>query len=178
MDMRIEIAGRAVHCREVGEKIGVNLGAPRVGHWPIELGPWQVYVLNTGVPHAVLFVEDILDIPFIDLAKEVRSHPAFAPEGVNVNFAQVTKEGALLVRTYERGVEGETLSCGTGAAAAAWAAVQLYGLAHPLAVQTRRSMQSVSFEESLHFSFLGAPGAKEIEMIGPALLVFSGQIEI
>ncbi|MBI5575142.1 MAG: diaminopimelate epimerase [Deltaproteobacteria bacterium] len=72
--------------------------------------------LDTGVPHAVLFVPELEKIDLMGTGRGVRTHRAFAPRGTNVNFVQV-KKGEVRVRTYERGVEGETLACGTGAVA-------------------------------------------------------------
>ena len=72
--------------------------------------------LNTGVPHAVLFVPDLEKIDLMGTGRGIRTHRAFSPRGTNVNFVRV-KNGQVSVRTYERGVEGETLACGTGAVA-------------------------------------------------------------
>jgi diaminopimelate epimerase len=85
--------------------------------------------LNTGVPHAVLFVPDVSKADVSGVGRGIRTHRAFAPRGTNVNFAQV-RDGALWVRTYERGVEAETLACGTGAVASGILAA-VHGLAAP-----------------------------------------------
>jgi diaminopimelate epimerase len=85
--------------------------------------------LNTGVPHAVLFVPDVSKADVVGVGRGIRTHRAFAPRGTNVNFAQV-RDGALWVRTYERGVEAETLACGTGAVASGILAA-VHGLAAP-----------------------------------------------
>ena len=76
------------------------------------------YFLNTGTRHYVQFVPDVNAMDMEKEAKPIRWDPAFQPEGTNVNFVQVTPEG-LLVRTFEKGVEGETLACGTGLTASA-----------------------------------------------------------
>jgi diaminopimelate epimerase len=92
--------------------------------------------LNTGVPHAVLFVPDLERVDVDGVGRGIRRHKAFAPRGTNVNFVQ-PRDGALWVRTYERGVEGETLACGTGAVASGILAA-LRGLARPpVPVRTR-----------------------------------------
>jgi diaminopimelate epimerase len=80
---------------------------------------WPLHSLVNGVPHAVAFVEDLETLDVQHWGPGIRWHSEFAPRGINANFAQVLSEGHLAVRTYEFGVEGETLACGTGAAAAA-----------------------------------------------------------
>ncbi len=80
---------------------------------------WEAHFVNTGVPHLVVFSPDVAALDVQDLGRRFRYHPRFAPSGTNVNFIQVQDRENLLLRTYERGVEGETYACGTGAAAAA-----------------------------------------------------------
>jgi diaminopimelate epimerase len=92
--------------------------------------------VNTGVPHAVLRVDDIEAAPVRELGRLLRFHEHFAPAGSNVNFAALAG-GELMVRTYERGVEDETLACGTGAVAAALTAGRGLGLASPVTVRVR-----------------------------------------
>jgi diaminopimelate epimerase len=108
--------------------------------------PVDVYAVTVGVPHAVTVVADI-DEPFprhgpgagtlFDIGQAVRHHAHFAPAGTNLDAIQVRADGAVLMRTYERGVEDETLACGSGAVASALVAATL-GLAHsPVTVITR-----------------------------------------
>jgi diaminopimelate epimerase len=85
----------------------------------LKSGPVTVCSINTGVPHVVVMNETIEDINVFDLGREIRFHEAFAPAGTNVNFICQQKQGHLAIRTYERGVENETLACGTGSIAAA-----------------------------------------------------------
>ena len=92
--------------------------------------------VNTGVPHVVVFVDDIETVDVEGLGRKIRFHKAFAPAGTNVNFAAVSR-GRLYVRTYERGVEAETLACGTGATACALVAVRKGLLSSPVEVVTR-----------------------------------------
>lgn len=116
--------------------VRVDMGKPRfaVDEIPAREEVWsreikfdgrsiKLYAVNTGVPHAVIFVDD-LDFDIIPLARHVRYHPLF-PEGINVNFAKVVDSRTIEVRTYERGVENETLSCGTGSVAVAVVANRL-----------------------------------------------------
>ena len=74
---------------------------------------------DTGVPHAVVFVSELEDGSFEEYAPILRHHPEFGPDGANVNWAKLNSDGSLEIRTFERGVEGETLACGTGAVACA-----------------------------------------------------------
>lgn len=76
-----------------------------------------VHFVNTGVPHAVIVVDDVAAVDVAAVGRAVRYHEHFAPAGTNVNFVQVLDAGHTKVRTYERGVEGETLACGTGVSA-------------------------------------------------------------
>jgi diaminopimelate epimerase len=75
--------------------------------------------INTGVPHAVIFVEGLEKIDVAGLGRQIRFHEVFAPKGANVNFVEVADNYSINVRTYERGVEDETLACGTGSVASA-----------------------------------------------------------
>ncbi|BCS89325.1 diaminopimelate epimerase [Pseudodesulfovibrio sediminis] len=79
--------------------------------------PLTVHYSDTGVPHVVVFVDDIKTLDIMDIGPKIRYHEHFAPAGTNVNFAQVLDRNTMLLRTYERGVEGETFACGTGASA-------------------------------------------------------------
>jgi diaminopimelate epimerase len=91
--------------------------------------------VDTGVPHAVLFVPDVAKADVVAVGRGIRRHKAFAPRGTNVNFAQL-RDGVLQVRTYERGVEGETLACGTGAVASAILAAARGIVSAPVTVRT------------------------------------------
>jgi diaminopimelate epimerase len=92
--------------------------------------------LNTGVPHAVLFVEDTKDLDIVSLGRSVRFHEHFAPKGTNADFVWLEK-GGLSVRTYERGVEDETLACGTGVVASALVAAFKAKVKSPVSVRTQ-----------------------------------------
>jgi diaminopimelate epimerase len=79
----------------------------------------KVNFVNTGVPHVVIFVQGIESIDVKGIGKSIRYHAKFAPAGTNVNFVEVKNKNLIQIRTYERGVEDETLACGTGSAASA-----------------------------------------------------------
>ena len=124
----------------------------------IEIQNMKLHYLNTGVPHAVLFVDDVSKIEVEKTGRLIRFHPAFAPHGTNVNFVCV-KNKELQIRTYERGVEGETLACGTGAVAAALAAAEAHGLKSPIHLISR---SGESLEVSLNPLTLTGPVQKLI----------------
>jgi len=93
--------------------------------------------VNTGVPHLVVQVADLEDHPVIAQGREIRYHKRFSPDGTNANFMTVTGRDEVAVRTYERGVEDETLACGTGAIAAALMAYRRGRVSSPVRVHTR-----------------------------------------
>jgi len=131
------------------------------------------YILNTGSPHYVEFREDVEKIDIEKEGARIRYSSNFKNEGINVNFAE-RNEGGIFLRTYERGVEGETLSCGTGAAAAALAAYNHFGLLGDktrLKVNTPGGAQEVKFRKK-------DDGFSDIWLCGPADHVFSGEIDI
>ena len=107
----------------------------------LEMGetPWPaLHSCNTGVPHLVIPVDDIEDVPLDEWGARLRYHPAFAPQGTNVNWvARPADSGPFLMRTYERGVEGETHACGTGASAVAVVLCRLGQADSPVDLRTR-----------------------------------------
>ncbi|MDT8358156.1 MAG: diaminopimelate epimerase [Methanomicrobiaceae archaeon] len=94
------------------------------GDYVEEIADYTVYAVNVGVPHAVVFVHELAEVPVAQIAPIIRHHPTFS-KGANVNFVEVDSENNLHIRTYERGVEDETMSCGTGATASAAVAHRL-----------------------------------------------------
>ncbi len=123
-----------------GSRVKVQLTPPQDERLYMEITleeeVWRGHFVNTGVPHLVVLVEDLEKIPVKEKGRRLRSHTLFSPAGTNVNFVRVGEEG-LEIRTYERGVEDETLACGTGAAASAWIAFRLGLLRSPIPVKTR-----------------------------------------
>jgi diaminopimelate epimerase len=129
------------------------------------------FFIDTGSPHYVRFVPNADGVDIYMKGREIRYSKPFHPAGTNVNFVQLIGDGKIYVRTYERGVEQETLSCGTGVTASAIAA----GLKDNLKewdIRTRGGNLRVTFE----FDTNG--GYRDIKLIGPAEKVFSGQIQI
>ena len=93
--------------------------------------------INTGVPHAVVFVEDLKEVDILRKGRAIRHHSLFAPSGTNADFVQLGKGPQLSVRTYERGVEDETLACGTGVVASALIAAFKGLVKSPVSIKTR-----------------------------------------
>ena len=129
--------------------------------------------LNTGSPHVVRFVDELESLDVVAEGRAIRYDPAF-PGGTNVNFAQVLDDHTVYVRTYERGVEDETYSCGTGVTAVALVARQQHSMPDPVAIQTIGGNLRVSFNAV-------ADNNKQfntIYLIGPAKQVYAGTITI
>ncbi len=124
--------------------------------------PYDLYFLNTGVPHAVLFVDAVENIDVEETGRALRFSPLFAPAGANINFVCREPDGSLTVRTYERGVEAETLACGTGAVASALIAHKVFGSASPVRVRVRSSHTlTISFNADWTEVILQGPAIRE-----------------
>lgn len=134
----------------------------------------EAVIINTGSPHFVIFCDSIDGISLIEDARKIRYSQKFEKEGINVNFAQ-PKADRINVRTYERGVEDETLSCGTGVTAVAIANHIKY------AGEAGKFITKISTpggELQVAFNFNQQSGYSNIKLIGPAEFVFSGSVEI
>ncbi len=127
--------------------------------------------VDTGSPHVVRFVGDVDEVDIIPEGQAIRYSDSFKPSGTNVNFVQQLDGQRIFVRTYERGVENETLSCGTGVTAAALA-TSTTGLSSPIQVTTKGGDLTVSYEANDRGEF------GKILLRGPALLVYHGRVEI
>lgn len=132
-----------------------------------------IHFINTGVPHAVAIVENLQELDVIKNGAAIRYHEKFAPKGTNANFLQAIAPSHIAIRTYERGVEGETLACGTGMCAAAIIHHLKTGDPSPIKVDVAGGdTLEIGFEPN------GKDGFKNVTLQGPADFVFEGQIEI
>lgn len=135
----------------------------------------SVQFLLCGVPHAVTYVEDGLEA--LDVAghgRAVRHDPAFAPAGTNANFARMAEEGRILLRTYERGVEAETLACGTGAVAACCVRAHAEGLRGPV----RYTVVPTGGEPLVVELNATDSGFHDVFLTGPARIVYRGETHL
>ncbi|MDE1920725.1 MAG: diaminopimelate epimerase [Candidatus Omnitrophica bacterium] len=136
----------------------------------------QVHYIDTGVPHTVLFVDGLQEVNAGSIGALIRNHPRFAPRGANVNFVERAREGMVAVRTYERGVEAETLACGTGAVASALVA---YLHAHPKVKKFKGASMRVvtASKEILEITFDLDEGYKidNVWLKGSAKLIAKGE---
>lgn len=123
--------------------------------------------VRVGVPHLVIFSENIQNIDISKWGQKYRFHPFFK-DGTNVNFVQIMDSKTLKIRSYERGVEGETLACGTGSMASALISHLSKGLKIPVTVETRGGILRVRWDK----------GFSRLYLSGQARLIFEGQIEM
>ena len=130
----------------------------------------EAYVLNTGSPHHIIFVKDVDQLNVKEEGARIRYSETYQAEGINVNFVELLQDNQLKIRTYERGVEDETYSCGTGVTAAAIASFLKTGNGKKdWLIKTRGGDLAVVFEV-YHKSFTN------INLIGPAETVFDGEM--
>ena len=137
----------------------------------IEKRSTDEFVLNTGSPHYVVFTNvDIASLDIVSMAKKIRYNDEFAKDGINVNFVNIISENELKVRTYERGVEDETYSCGTGVTATVLAySLRNSIMGKPIAVQTLGGTLSVKYTPN-------EQAFKQVYLQGPATMVFEGDL--
>jgi len=177
-----EALGESYKARFTGSNIALRMQEP-TGFRSMELnipaGQLQVYFINTGAPHAVLFTEELPEQvrrsigsgSILEIGRSIRHHDEFKPGGTNVDFVEIVSGRVISMRSYERGVEDETLACGTGAVACSLVASLVRGMVPPIDVKTRGN-------ETLRVNFkAGGRIMKEVELEGPAKIVYRGELE-
>ena len=168
-----------IHARLDGELVRLDMSRPLdgqdLGGIILETGKHftRACFLNTGVPHVVVPVADVETADVHPWGRAIRYHARFAPKGTNANFIEAVSRDSIRLRTYERGVEGETLACGTGATAAALvhAELQNWQGSGSIAVRVRSGdTLSIGFERRGPFQF------ERVTLGGPADFVFNGEV--
>lgn len=156
------------------ELFSISMGTPENINWevtvPIVGKEYNLSFLDTGVPHAIIFCEDLDDVDVEGIGRQIRYHEYFAPQGTNATFATISG-CEISVRTYERGVEAETPACGTGATAAAIVAAR-HGMSPPVTVRLKSG-------DTLHIDFTIENNCIEnVTMTGTCEKIFEGTIPI
>ena len=161
--IQIQVGKNVFPAKWEGEKIFTLFETPQILHWGLELDRFQVFVVDSGVPHAVIFCNETVDIPEEGL--QISQNFLFGSEGVNVNFVKLVEKNRFVSRTYERGV-GETLACGTGAIAVAFVANRLGLCSEDVEILTRSE------------KILEVHLDKRIALSGPVQQVFKGEVAL
>ena len=173
-DMSFETQAGMVHAQVVGERVKVNMTDPFDLNidYPIELknGSLVISSVNTGVPHAIIVKDQIDTAEVVPVGREIRFHHRFAPAGTNVNFVCYVKDNMIAIRTYERGVEDETLACGTGAIAAAIVMGCKKKLTSPINVLTRSGGYLNVFYKEIDGKYY------DIYLEGDARMIYKAQL--
>ncbi len=129
------------------------------------------FILDTGSPHYVKYVQNIKDINIVEQGRKIRYSKAFDKEGINVNFVEIKSDNNIYVRTYERGVEDETLSCGTGVVASSIVSTLIIGF-------NKINIETLGGNLVVELNKLNDTQCKNIWLCGPAAMVFNGAIDI
>jgi len=166
--LSVETASGIIACRRDNERISIGLPSPELIKGPFSLalssGVRDIFHVQAGVPHAILFSENLEKEDVFSVGKEIRYHPALGPLGANVNFIAWHGKNEVRVRTYERGVEEETWACGTGALAVA-KVISLLKLLERVVI-IPRSQECMEINTTTW------------ELTGPAQLVYKGIIRL
>jgi diaminopimelate epimerase len=180
------VANEEIYSGEIlsGENIKFNLNTPKnvSNNLKIEAADQNIsyYYANTGSPHVVIKIDDIKElsgkgsyytnineVPVVEIGREIRYHKNFSPGGTNVNFIQIS-DNRIFIRTYERGVEDETLACGTGAAASAVISSLFMNLEPPVILLTRGGDELiVNFKVENN-------NITDLSLSGPAKIIYTG----
>ena len=170
--MTFEALGHIYSAQVTGERVTLKMKLPTDYRPRVELelnGKTLVaQYVNTGSPHVVFTVDDLESTDVTGIGRSIRNHPAFKPDGTNVNFLQLQDRNSVRLRTYERGVENETLACGTGSVASAVIAHLAYGVEQPVHVHVR------SGEELLVLLQSNAGDITNALLEGSAHILFTG----
>ncbi|MDD5428068.1 MAG: diaminopimelate epimerase [Candidatus Omnitrophica bacterium] len=171
--MAIETLAGTLDAEVKGDVVKIKLTDPKDIKWNLCLMinkcPYKVSFANTGVPHTIHFINDLEKIDVKNLGSHIRNHNEFSPEGTNADFVKVVNKHTISVRTYERGVEDETLACGTGAVASAIISAETENMSSPVTVETRSGEKVKVYFEMVGGNF------RNVYLEGRAQLVYEGE---
>jgi len=172
--MSFETGAGIIDAEVIGDTVKIKLTEPHSMKANIlvmiEGKPVEVNFVNTGVPHVVLFVPGLDRYDVLNTGRKIRYHKAFQPEGTNANFMEVIDRHTIRIRTYERGVEDETLACGTGAVASALISFSQGLVESPVDVNVKSGETlKIYFRKTGH-------GFEDIYLEGKANVVYEGRI--
>ncbi|MGA2330255.1 MAG: diaminopimelate epimerase [Syntrophales bacterium] len=173
-EMSFETGAGIIYAEVRGDTVKVRLTDPHAMKANISVmidgKPIEVNFVNTGVPHAVLFVHDLDRYDVFNIGRQIRYHKEFQPEGTNANFMEVIDRHTIRIRTYERGVEDETLACGTGAVASALMSSSRGLVESPVDVKVKSGETLKIYFDKKDQSF------EDIYLEGKANVVYEGRI--
>ena len=172
----IETDAGILGARVKGSQVKLKLSEPHSLRFKFDLKiknkKYQVSYINTGVPHVVYITKNVDKFKVEEIGRLIRYHQEFAPAGTNANFVQIDSRRQITLRTYERGVEAETLACGTGSVASAIIASKIKCLSSPVTVNVRSG-------DKLKIYFKAKDqGYTDVYLEGPAEIIFEGTIKI
>ena len=170
--LTLETGAGLIRAEILGERVRLHMTEPHDWHLHQRLEvagrTLEAHSVNSGVPHVMIETDDLDHVDVQGLGRAIRHHEAYAPAGTNVNFIAVTGPRSLRLRTYERGVEAETLACGTGIVACGLLAGKLGRVTPPVSILTAGG-------DTLEVNFtLTDAGAADVTLLGPAVHVFTG----
>ena len=172
--MTIETAAGILKAYVKKDIVKVRLTDPKDIRWNLCLDinkcPYKLDFVDTGVPHVIHFVEDLEKVDVKNIGSHIRHHGEFSPEGTNADFVKVVDKRNVKVRTYERGVEDETLACGTGAVASAVISAEAEKMPSPVTVETRSGEKLKVYFDIIDGNFTN------VYLEGRAKLVYEGVI--
>lgn len=173
-EMSFETGAGIVEARVAGESVKIKMTDPSdlKTDYTLELKDRSISVssINTGVPHVVMVTDTLDDVEVVKMGREIRFHDMFAPAGTNVNFICPIKDDTIGIRTYERGVEDETLACGTGSVAGALIMARKMKIDAPINVLTRSGVILKIYYKEKNGTY------QDIYLEGDARIIFRAEL--
>ena len=172
--MAFETLAGIISARITHDRVKIRMTDPSLAlldqHLEIQGRQVTFSIINTGVPHVVIPVDDVDTADVVPLGRLIRRHPAFQPEGTNVNFISPRTPGTYAIRTYERGVEDETLACGTGSVAGALIMAMTAGAVSPVNIITRSNCVLTIYFKTENNGF------QDVFLEGDARIIYRGEL--